>query len=1180
MMVGSLVIAMTTLHAFLDSRVKASRVALLMKPRGGSQRGSTRGPCDQATPAASSTPRDESPTLYPGSSSAACVDILAETIDQAVHGFLHSVRQGSVDGVAQSAFFISQSLVEAAERSRSAARNAGRVVAAAPPGDDATALALLRQLYTSFPAPSLSQWVSSLEELAAVALPAALDLMQQLHTIHPFHLYSSRTGDLIGIVEDTNEEARRALRAARQCLGALVNLCFLTTVAFRRAQTDADVGWQLLSRRESGMGQTAARLFLSGGGGGSDLFLLDKAALGGLLQRLQHVKKDLRVCFTRHLSLLLFSADQQLWSVKEEGTVAITGHPCLHQLPSTPHYVAEEDGWLWLLIAVTIHVLGPASTPTLDAAAASASLPPDMAAPSGVTPSRGAAKAAPSRRPAAMGGASGDGVAAGGRRTRAGYPVTLALVATANSPTPGGKDYAAKYLSVLLSALCLFLKLWMRQRALPSHVMDVWRSRGARFPSAEVTAEMLAQLTREMLEGMMHGVVVDGVGSPPSPFACDDSPAPSPPPPPPPPPSSPSRPSDCPTPLHQHCTIDDVSVAVECITDLVSNATPLFLHNAANFMELLKLLSTVGPMQLFYAVSGRQSRPAPYGVVRERRKGEGRPTTAPLRFAGKGVGRFMGAVTQLYRAASDHVLREALLLPASGGVPAPPEAATTILALGYMHVFCESVLAARAPPDGARHVTTLNASGSSYSAAAGVMSDAGDLDRLTRASCASWSRWLSVAFAVYMASDTAGSWQQLVHSESFARYCAGFTQSFGAALEDVFALVVVTKSAKTGGQPHDNAPSSLHDPVDSLGCLAVRWMRLLLRFLCDKASLPTSSPTEGAPPARPTSAAGCAHDAAIPFSCLTEESVNALELLLQRYEDVCSGAGDTPSHRQHWLLAIAYLRLSSADACCTSEAHRERGRGRVYPFAAYEGVSDYVCSGPRDSALILRDRTYETYDEWLKKEAANVKAYRRAKGAAAARPGQGGAAPADPFQLLRMEVKDACDVLRERLLMSAARFLCVALRLSSVREDRSESPVTGGAADSRPSSPSVVASAPGGVSADAPASHRSTTPLSAKDSAGGRGPSSLRQAKVYAEAFTRFLLTMDAVSSNRLMSCLRTFQEELRQAERQRCRGDHHTHHHLLPPSHTPSSPSPLLITDADVNEANLFEMEMVLFTV
>lgn len=660
-----------------------------------------------------------------------------------------------------------------------------------------------------------------------------------------------------------------------------------------------------------------------------------------------------------------------------------------------------------------------------------------------------------------------------------------AVGATRSDGDDSGALYRAKFLSILLDAAALFLSLWVKDQQTCAEVISVWRGRSGRFPSAADIHSRTGPSHSRPHDGSAGLMLAGGEES-----------------------------------------ARDVCSVLDCIAELISSLPALFLYGGAHFMHLIRLLATVAPLQLVFVASAAAAK-APSG------KGAGWEERGAA-----ATRAFVRSVSRLFHCMSSYLLHAAFATDAGQQFSLPPsEATAAVLQLSLMHIMAESLEDGRAAVVDRAAVRRRSTTGRRSPVPQDDL-DSGAADPVaTGRRWESWSRWVLFGYLVYMTGDSASlppAHRDPTRSARFPQYCAGFAQCVCVSIEDVFSLTLLTKV-----YAHPSVQPQVEGELSGHGATMARRLSRLLRLLHQG-----EAETAFSEPGGSTERRARAPTATIAFSSLSPESLNAILLVVQRYEAALAAATDRePRHRQYWLLAVAYLRLSNLDASCTSESHWNSGKGPAYPFAAFQGMTDYVCAGPMDSIATLRDRSFETYADWVRK-----------LGVEEPRDSAHGASPreslrevvTDPFAILHMEVRDACDVVRERLLMSASRFLCVALRWTDPRQRGSAV-----AAHDLPEDPFGLA-----VPAPARSSH-----------AAGAPPKTVpaqSQAKGYLDAFTRFLLMSDSISSNRLLRCLRTFQEELRFIETNAAHSTRAVSNEL---------------SEADINEARLFEMETALFT-
>ncbi|KAK7196515.1 hypothetical protein NESM_000589200 [Novymonas esmeraldas] len=1035
-------------------------------------------------------------------------------------------------------------------------------------------------------APSLQQWVDVLESLTTAALPTALDYLRVLYAEAGAWTPADRTCAvaLVNLVFFTLV----LLRQTHRNIGAAQRRARSRARQHRRQQL------QPLPHRADEAAAAAAAA------AATDLNCADV-----LRSRLDVLRDAQQSVASRYLCFIAWNAATQLRAVSEQQSIVIRGVPLLSQLPHVPLYLREQDCWIWLWLVVLINarvrpcfadsearpssptatalsiatgvaaaaaatVIGAASTPSSSqsrvygtssmfystrgplerhadrsGAATASPLPP---------PSRSAASSARhadacssvGEAPAVEAGSTG---AAGQTPTAAPRTATTAALLQLCAHD-GGDLYARSVLGVLFAASELFVKQWVAKTPLLGDLLRDWARRTVQGPRHDDGA------TTARLQAFFEVLSADSVAE-----------------------------------------LVNIVVAVD---DVVVHLAPLFFASARPLLQLHQMLEVLVPLELclllLHKLHPGPRRAAAAAAASPRNLSSGgtdsddeerdiedddaledkwcaaaagdademrSPGAPSLWLAGRprhgGTGtsppllRYCSAVSQLL----GHVA-ELLLEPRTqrtdgfGAVQFPQSLCLAMLRSTMMFAAAETVL-----HDDAWSAARRGSS-SGISGAGGGGGGGGGAASL-RLRWRWWSVWTNTAHYVCVTSGGGGGGETdaAVAGHRYARDVS-FVQSLAIALEDVHALL----SLVTSTAPADTV-ATVRLPRIIFHRIRVFFVRLHEEHLT-AIKLHVVSP----------------------FSALGDGAFNAFAELLDRYEAVTLADGSTqrpasadagrgggahgdaavpaaaasteaaaavpPAHRSLWLLAVAYLRLAAVESATSgsvgntssAEEGRHRHRGGTRSSSSNLGRSlahTFVYASSSVSLACLRDRSYESSDDWVQRQPRQ-----RHRGGAA-----------DCFRCHRGELQSNEDDARERLLLASTRLLAAALHAAS------RSPARDPASQMDPSNSSF------------PSPHPHYTARASL-------PPTESQPLTYATAFTRYVCMLDGISSPSLLYLLRAVRDELRRCCRAVGRSGGGGGVGGPYPSLATSATSGVVgaLGEQDAHDARLFQLESALYSV
>jgi hypothetical protein len=367
-----------------------------------------------------------------------------------------------------------------------------------------------------------------------------------------------------------------------------------------------------------------------------------------------------------------------------------------------------------------------------------------------------------------------------------------------------------------------------------------------------------------------------------------------------------------------------------------------------------------------------------------------------------------------------------------------------------------------------------------------------------------WAVWTNTAHFVCI---TGGRFGELEESDADLLYRQRqrdifYVQAISLALEDVYTLLQMIASTET--------PPSSCVAARVLGSIFVRLRMFFVRLHEEHL-------------------AAISLHVVSPFSALSEDTFNAFAELLEHYVAVTAagrssvhrssaslsggstlrsvlfsnallntaGVGGssaaTPPHRSLWLLAVAYLRLATNDTAAAPDGEpAKNARTAVSVRRPLFSTHNFVCATPFVSLFYLRDRSYESSEDWMQlpdKWQKNILLHSRTEV-----PQLRDAAHL--FRCYRGEVQQTEEAARELLLLASVRLLSEAVRAASRAQAAEE----------------------------AERLNRSTSSFSNLH-ASPRGAES--HASVYVTAFSRYLCMLKDISSPCLLFLLHSIRNEL-----------------------------------------------------
>lgn len=967
--------------------------------------------------------------------------ILTEDISQAVHHFLEAARDGDTAAICNAVLFINGTLTENSARYRRSCNSTEAIKE------------IQRNRISSS---SLQQWVEALECLSTAAMPAALEYL--------YHLYDA--------VASWRQDDR-------QCALLLLNLVFFIIVLHRQLGTDVED----LRRRAAPVGATPAGLdpFLFPASEASKVANADSAILEAIEGRLLRIGQFQRSMSSRYFIFIAFNAEVQLGTIGARAAVRIKGLPLLSELPLTAVYLSEYDGWVWLLTVVLLHSM--MAVRRMPGAVAPV---PDVHSPSRRDHLR-------SHRPLSSFASGPHGLdsvssiaALPVAEGSASYPFSSSRMNASGPAGPstdhhhgavhrtvltrllkqlasdgggekeddGGTPFVYKLCSVVLSALDLFVLLWIRSKPILSGVLQAWSTRLERFERSDGGGWTNGQVAK--LRGEL-----------------------------------------------QRCSLADVARCMVVLDDVVLHNSDLFFQNNRLFIQLQQLLEQSVPLQLFLLLVSPLclSKWTVGGGVEDAAEMIGRRSSTTSSISSVSARRQKWTEEEMIvkdrdgcfsvilklATATSHLLAhtaELLLEPRAQYMghperPALPQSlCIAMLKTIMLFIASESVL-----------------SGDFWLQTGVKDTSGGALRRQWRW----WSIWMNTAHFICINGSQGGA--QIETDDMRLEQRRGrdifFTQALAVALEHLYSLVVMV------GRPTEwryirvelcrifSRLRIFFERLHEEHLTAIR-----LHVVCSFSALSE----EGF-----NGFAQLLHHYAEATSPLTpplEETKDELKCFKSWYQSVpnpTEAAVNLPPHRPLWLLAVAYLRLAEIDVASRLVASR-RGQPSGQHIL---GSHSFACATPQRSEARLRDRSYETVEDWMQLplEARRRLATTGNSAEDTAAPPQRWSDGALFFRCYIGEVQRQEEAVRELLLLSSVRFLNAAVLAASQAAQGEEV-------------------------------EDWQTPIASSASwwPSGMNSASESTASLYVTAFSRYATMMKSLASPTFLFLIRSLRDELRRS--------------------------------------------------
>ena len=1082
-------------------------------------------------------------------------DILTEDIDQAVLHFTAAVKENNQPIITRTVLFMNEVLVSTAWRARcyrdeeeeseyamqSGVGGRGRGAASGGFGG------LHQHGRLGIGVPSLSQWVDALESLTAAALPTALKYLRDLYQLSTTWTQADRRCSLavLNLVffilvlcrQTQRRVAARRLRHQRQ-----------THQQFQQQQHQQQQRASCVASPSS----TTTPFFLevshtAAPAASSPSPIVDGRPLDTLESRVEGLYQAQQAIVVRYLCFIAWNAEAQLHTVKVSASVRIQGMPLLSELPQVPLYLSEYDGWIWVWMTAVLYstlnlqrthdassqpshgarasastTAGPAATPsgpgrTSGAATASAGSPPpattqrSSAVSFNVPPPVDSGRTSPSARHEST-GEHGAAAASGGAGAASSVeePLTGPAGATGNtqpllrsaavclllqmSAHDDGAPYAHKLVAVTLSSFELFLHHWTREQP------------------------VLGDLFREWTQRIVHSRLSPHVASLSRLYTLFD--------------------------LILNGSLEELTRVVVTLDDIVVHTSFLFFSSTRPLLRLHQLLEQLVPLQVTLLLLYQLHPEAHRGALVDEEDGE---TTGDFRSPDEADDEYSSGVPSrqterrrgcVHEVCADAVLgyctavsqllvhvAELLLEPHTqhtngfNAFQLPQSLCSAMLKNTMMFMASEIML---------NEEFWLSVRGAAMSGSGGGRSGNGG-GAAMRKQWRWWAVWTNTAHFVCVTGGRFGEMEEsdtdlLSHQR---RRDVFYVQAISLAMEDVYALLQMIASTDTTQSPV--APRTLSLVFQRLRMFFVRLHEEHLAAI----NLHVVSP----------------------FSALRDGTFNAFAQILEHYvavtamerapflasfasfsgthllrsttvSNVLPAAPGSPHqlsqqqqqpsvptptrHRSLWLLAVAYLRLATIDASAASDGdaaatplstNTERRPGETAPSATTAPPPrrhllfnhNFVCATPFVSLFYLRDRSYESSEDWMQQPNKWQKNILSRGGNEVPQLRDS----AHLFRCYRGEVQQTEDAARELLLLASVRLLSAAVRAASRAQAAEE----------------------------AERLNRSSSSFT-NIRASSRGAES--QAAVYVTAFSRYLCMLRDISTPCLLFLLQSIRDELR----------------------------------------------------
>ncbi|KPA85614.1 hypothetical protein ABB37_00020 [Leptomonas pyrrhocoris] len=1096
-------------------------------------------------------------------------DILTEDVDQALLHFSAAVKEHNQPVLTRTVLFMNELLTSSAWRSKRYREEEESFNAALASlngrghGGSTAGPAHTGTLHGG--GPSLTQWVDALESLTAAGLPTALQYLRDL--------YKTSTA---------------WTEVDRRCSIAVLNFIFFVLVLFRQTQRRV-ASLRLHQQNQVTQPQQQQQQWTSAAASPSSTitpFLFEAShtalpapsfceegrALDVVEVRIASLYQAQQTIVMPYLCFISWNAEAQLHAVNIRASVCIKGMPSLSELPQVPLYLSEYDGWIWVWMTVALYsALSLPGTPRAQPSSMhnvrAAPSSPDPGGASVATTSVGSPPPAAVTRPhgfyfsaspqssplarrdstsfagrgaetagaapgshgssrhrgvgGGVGGAAGSvddalngGGGVGASRKKPSVRSAVVRLLLQMSPHDGGDLYMHKMVAVLFSSFELLLHHWTRGQPVIGDLLREWTQRVVHSR----LSPHLASLTR--LRAWLD-LILDG-------------------------------------------SLEELTRVVVTLDDVVLHTSFLFFSSTRPLLRLHQLLEQLVPLQVtllfLYQLHLEAHRSAEederddevvgtyrfpledadevYGSDGARSRWTEQRRTRTHELCAGDVLRYCTAVSQLLA----HVA-ELLLEPhtqRTNGFNAfqlPQSLCCAMLKNTMMFMASEMML-------NEEFWVSVRGGGGGRDGGRGGGS-------AMRKQWRWWSVWTNTAHFVCVTGGRFGEPEEsdadlLYHQR---RRDVFYVQAISLAMEDVYALLQMI--ASTDMQQSVTAPRTLH-------LIFLRLRAFFVRLHEEHV-------------------AAISLHVVSPFSALRDDTFNAFAQLLEHYvavtamervpflasTDPLNGANplpppffsspSTPLHRSLWLLAVAYLRLATINSSATQDgdaappdsAHpvqhaEEQPTTSSQTSARRRALSthNFVCATPFASLFYLRDRSYESSEDWMQQTEKWQKKIllRNGKEVPQLRDS------AHLFRCYRGEVQQNEDAARELLLLASVRWLSAALCAASRAH----------------------------VMGETERLSRSTSSFT-NARASPRGTES--QSSIYVTAFSRYLCMAKDISSPCLLFLLQIIRDELRG-----CKEREGSTHHSNASAITGEGGN--WLGEQDLLDARAFECEVSLYSV
>ncbi|KPI85735.1 hypothetical protein ABL78_5222 [Leptomonas seymouri] len=990
--------------------------------------------------------------------------------------------------------------------------------------------------------PSLTQWVDALESLTVAGLPTALKYLRDLYQ---------------GSTSWSQEDRRCSLAVLNLVFFILVmcRQTQRRVASLRQHHQRQAIQQQQRASGVTSPDSTFTSTLFQASPATPPVHLLsgEGRSLDVLHARIESLGRAQQTIVVPYLCFIAWNAEAQLQAVKTRASVRIKGMPSLSELPQVPLYLSEHDGWIWVWLTATLfstlslqNTADAQQTPMSNARATASTTVPTPSSPgraSGATASAGSAplSATPrslglevnalatdrapnpaslplssarpdstllsgtsaaatitvqsSPRPSRLQGANGGGGGAassvddafsgngGSGAPRSTQPIRSAAtrLLLQMSTQDSGELYMHKMLSIMLSSFELYLHLWIRGQP------------------------VVGDLFREWTQRVVHSRLSPHVASLSSLYALFD--------------------------LIQNESLEELTRVVVTLDDVVVHTSFLFFASAQPFLQLNQLLEQLVPLQVTLLLTYQLHPEAHRGAGDDDDDGEmvgsyrfpedmdeansngarsrwtGRRRTHVHEVCAGAVLRYCTAVSQLLAHVAELFLEPyTQRVSDSDAFQLPQSLCYAMLKNTVMFMASEIML------NEDFGVSIRGGGGRSGGSGVGGRDGGRGGGLVMRKQWRWWAVWSNTAYFVCVTGGCLGMLEEsdaavLCHQRRRGVY---YVQAISLATEDLYALLQMICSTDVHHSPV--APRTLSLIFLQLRMFIVRLHEEHLAAI----SLHVASP----------------------FSALRDDHFNAFAQLLEHYVAVTAmdnapllasssslcgtnllrsaalptttppspqllPSYSTPPHRSLWLLAVAYLRLATIESPSTqdgdldtSKQHPGEQRSDDAKAFARQGVvstHNFVCATPFASLFYLRDRSYESSEDWMQQPNKWQKNILSRNGTEVPQLRDS----AHLFRCYRGEVQQTEDAVRELLLLASMRLLSAALRAASNAKSIKEMELSNISASSF--------------------SNLHASPHSEES-----------QAYVYVTAFSRYLCMLKGISSPCLLFLLQSIRDELR----------------------------------------------------